>query len=444
MISIIISTYNRSNLLKKAIASVLAQSFKDIEIIVVDDCSTDDTEKVAKEFKVRYIKTEKNSGSDSKPKNLGISKANGEYIAFLDDDDTYRPDALKILYRYAKTGADITYGDYLIENNGKMERGWSLPFSASRLSQMNYIAMSVVLIKKDKLEEVGGFDESIHKFKDWNLWIRMQKYGCRFLHVPIIVTEVHPQKDSISNKYETKQENGMFVPTFNPADCLINNKELKVAIYTMTMNRLDYTKQMRKSLDLAEYPFDWFVVDQESTDGTREWLGTQKVKNILLNSKNEGLEKGWSQCIDLIQATNLKYDILIKVDNDAEMMTKGWLKDMVEIFKRNRQVILSPYVEGLEDSPGGVLRQRESGESPYVTINDKVLGAVPYLGGICFATPKALFDNFRFPEKVAGNKDYYLSQYAKSQGFALFYMEELKIWHIDGTQGQKLKYPDYK
>jgi len=223
-ISLIVSTYNRSNLLKKTIKSVLAQSFKDIELIVVDDCSTDDTEQVVKGFgnNIRYLKTNKNSGSDSKPKNLGIQKANGEYIAFLDDDDIYRPDALKILYKYAKTGADITYGDYLIENNGKMEKGWSLPFSASRLSQMNYIAMSVVLIKREKLLEVGGFDEQIHKFKDWNLWIRMQKYGCRFLHVPIIVTEVHPQKDSISNKYETKQENGMLlygINTFTGSRC---------------------------------------------------------------------------------------------------------------------------------------------------------------------------------------------------------------------------------
>jgi len=91
-ISIILSTYNRKNLLKKAIKSVLLQTFKDFELIVVDDCSTDKTQELVKNFKskdkrIKYFRMKKNFGNDSQPKNVGILKSEGEYIAFLDDDD---------------------------------------------------------------------------------------------------------------------------------------------------------------------------------------------------------------------------------------------------------------------------------------------------------------------------------------------------------------------
>ena len=194
---------------------------------------------------------------------------------------------------------------------------------------------------------------------------------------------------------------------------------------------------------LAGHPFDWFVIDNGSADGTVEWLKTQKVK-VIENPKNVGIARGWNQAIELIKKAG-GYSIIVKLDNDAEMMSDNWLKTLVELFDRNRKLILSPYVEGLEDSPGGVLRQRMSEGSPYVLINDRVLGMVPFLGGICWAAPIELYDDFKFDEKtfIAGNKDYLISQYANQQGYKCFYAEELRLWHIDGTKGQKEKNPEY-
>lgn len=464
-ISVIISTYNRKNLLKKAIRSVLAQSMPDFELIIVDDCSTEDIKKTVDSFgdnRITYLKTAKNSGHDGHPKNLGIKEAIGDYICFLDDDDQYRVDALMILSRYIEeAGIEFAYGDYVIENDkGKKKPGWSLDFSARTLTQMNFISMPVVIIKREALLAVGGFDEDVPKFKDWNLWLRLHKNGCRFIHIPIIVAEVSVQKDAISDKFKADQDGeGRYLPTFfNPADCKIwpdktilgKRKPLRVAVYSMTMNRLDYTKKMYSSIsqDRAGYPFDWFVIDQGSTDGTQDWLkGMTRDKDgtkfrYKLYDDNVGIAKGWNNCIDFIKKEG-DYDIVIKIDNDAEMLTQDWLLAMVELFERNKTIILSPYVEGLEGAPGGVLRQRQSGESPYLQINDRVLGVVPYLGGICYASPIELFDEYKFDEKFEGNKDYLLSQYASAEGYSLFYMEEYRIWHIDGTKGQKEKYPEY-
>lgn len=477
LVSVIISTYNRSKLLKQAIESVLAQSFTDFELLIIDDCSTDDTEKVIDSFKddrIISFQTKTNRGHDSMPKNLGISAARGQHIAFLDDDDTYRKDALKILYTYAKeTEAGVVYGDYLI---GK-KPGWSLDFSPTLLGRMNFISMCVVMVRKDALLDVGGFDENVPKFKDWNLWIRLQKAGYPFIHVPILVADVRIEADSISEKYKVKYDDkGNYLPIllladgtekqlFDPVDCPIyssktilgEKKPLKVAVYTLTMNRLDYTKKMADSIcRTAGYPFDWLVIDQGSTDGTLTWLQSihkdQKkadshIKNCMEfllvepNEKNVGLANGWNQAIELAKKGN--YDIIVKVDNDAQMLTEGWLKAMVELFERNRTLLLSPYVEGLEGSPGGVMRQRSSGDSPYTIINQTVLGSVPNLGGIVFAHHIDLVKEWKFNATYEGNKDFLLSKYARSKGYNLFYMEEFRVWHIDGTEGQHKKYPDY-
>ena len=98
-VSVIIPTYNRANLLARAIKSVLNQTFQDFELIVVDDGSTDNTRKVVEEFqkkdsRIKYIFQE-NSGGPAKPINTGIKNSKGEYITILEDDDEFLPQKLQ-------------------------------------------------------------------------------------------------------------------------------------------------------------------------------------------------------------------------------------------------------------------------------------------------------------------------------------------------------------
>lgn len=462
-LSVIISTYNRSGHLKNAIKSVLNQTFEDFELLIVDDFSTDDTEKVVKKFKdkrIKYIKTKENNGHDGKPKNIGILNATGEYVAFIDDDDFYmRKEALFIMYTYLKhTGADVAYGDYINRVEGKKEKaaGWSIDFNPQMLAQRNYISMSVTFAKREKVVEVGGFNEELKQFKDWNLWMRMHKNGCKFIHIPIIITEVYQHEDTISSKNKLEyDESGNYIPTFNPADCRIfadktclnEKKPLKVGIFTLVLDRYQYTKEsyeaMRKT---AGYDFDWFPIDQGSSDGVTEYLKElakedKTVKPVFLK-ENIGVAAGWMKGVDYIRSKG-GYDIVIKHDNDCLEITNGWLATMVDLFERNKGLVLSPTVEGLEKTPGGVLRQRMDGQSPYVSINDKILGIVPNLGGIVFASYISMYNNFEFPDDLPGNKDYYLSMAVKEQGFNLFYLEEYNCIHMDGSTGQLKKYPEY-
>jgi glycosyltransferase involved in cell wall biosynthesis len=184
--------------------------------------------------------------------------------------------------------------------------------------------------------------------------------------------------------------------------------------------------------------------DREMPGDVTPYFWRERLRYKLYEA-NVGLAKGWNACINMIKNSEEgPYDIVVKVDNDAELMTDGWLKAMIDIFDRNRRVCLSPYVEGLDGLPGGVLRQRISGESPYMQINDYILGIVPHLGGIVYATPMEIWDAFRFDEDAApGNKDVILSNYANQNGYHLFYCEEYRVYHIDGSKGQEKKFPEY-
>jgi len=460
MISVILSTYNRADRLKKAIKSVLNQTYKDLELIIVDDNSKDNTKKVVNSFKddrIKYIKRTKNFGNDTKPKNEGILASTGEYIAFLDDDNEFRPDHLIILLKKMKEDErfDIIYGDrWLTDETGRItpQLGISKDYDPAFLMQRNYIDTSDVLIKREALFDVGGFDERYKKYIDWNLWVRLSKYGKHFKRVPQVITDYHLHSNMKSNTVKTKKDTEtIFAPDWDPYDLEIElpylgkePREPKVAIYTLTYDRFKYTKKSFESLrKTAEYPFDHFVVDNGSTDGTVDYLNEEykegRLKRIKLNPTNEGISKASNDAIDMIKHHN-GYDIIVKFDNDCIALTKGWLAKMVELWKVNHTFALSCYVQGLMDNPGGAPRMG------YGTVKEELLGVTKHLGGICVFVDAHAYDKFRWDEEafLHGVQDMEFSQHLIFTGHTLAYMENYFVSHgILGTEQQKKDFPEY-
>jgi len=475
MISVIITTHNgRKDRCQKAIQSVLNQTFQDFEIVVVDDASKDGTDKMIRAFnepRIVYIYRKTNFGNDTKPKNEGIIASKGEYIAFLDSDNAYRPDHLQALYNEMKKseenrtgvlvdkrikgrGWDVVYGDrWLHDETGKIQDqiGISHDFDPALLMQRNFIDTSDVLIRKKSLFDIGGFDESIKKYIDWNLWCRMSKAGKTFKRVPIILTNYTLHEDMKSLKVKTKGENknpNSFIPEWDAYDCPVELPYLgkkiiepKVAIFTLTMNRLEETKACFESLHkTAGYEFDHFVIDNGSTDGTKDWLDTKPYENItcLYNPENEGISRASNKVIELIKSDN--YDIIIKVDNDAIFITEGWLSKMVEIWKSNHMIAMSPYVQGLKDNVGG------SPRFEYGYVKDQYVGVVQHLGGICCFADAHAYDTFRWDEEsfLHGVQDMEFSQYLKFNGYTMIYLENYYVNHgKGGTEDQHKRYPAY-
>lgn len=454
MISVIISTYQRPDRLKKAIKSVLSQSYQDFEIIVVDDRSKDTTKAVIEAFgdpRIHFIELSRHFGCDTKPKNEGIKASKGEYIAFLDDDNEYRPDHLAILLKEITQNdkLDIVYGDrWLVDETNRIspQLGIARDHDPVFLMQRNYIDTSDALVKRQALFDIGGFDERYKKYIDWNLWVRMDKYGKRFKHVSMILTNYHLHQQMKSETVKTKNDTQTaFAPEWDAYDCEIVLPHLgteilepKVAVYSLTYDRLEYTKKSFKSLEkTAGYKYDHFVVDNGSTDLTVEYLSDYvSHENLILNAQNVGISKASNQAIELIKKG--KYDIVVKWDNDCIGLTKGWLAKMVEIWKSNRKIALSCYVQGLVDNPGGATRVG------YGTLKGELVGVAKHLGGICHFVDIHGYDGFQWDDNsfLHGIQDMEFSQWLLFHGYTMGYLENFFVSH--GPQGTAKQKEDFK
>jgi teichuronic acid biosynthesis glycosyltransferase TuaG len=203
-VSALIPTYNRATDVKRALDSVLSQTFPVAEIIVVDDGSTDNTREVVASFgdRVRYI-YKKNAGL-SAARNTGIQAATGEWIAFLDSDDWWFPDKIRLqaeaLHRHPGAALAYTTG-WAISANGTREilrpvdpaRLWP----ALRHSNQLTGGPSSVMIRRDVVLAEGGFNESLVMGEDWDLWVRLvRKYSFAFVPEPVTAITITPHSMS--------------------------------------------------------------------------------------------------------------------------------------------------------------------------------------------------------------------------------------------------------
>jgi glycosyltransferase involved in cell wall biosynthesis len=458
-ISVVMSTYNRSkDFLPEAIKSILRQTETDFELIIVDDGSTDKTKKVVGSFKdprITYIRMPENTGSDTQPKNKGASRANGEFLMFVDDDVVLEKDALKILSEelLAHKQYDIVYGDMLIVfPDGREEPGIRSDFNGQLLLLRNYIDTSTAMMRHDAFMEVGGFDTKLPKFIDWNLWVRLMKAGFKFKRIPQQTLRyfIHEKSKSIRVKTDTyihPKLGELYVPTFDPFGCkwfIPNFKQEKrpnVAIFTIHYDRYQYSKETyEQMIESAGYPFRWFCVDNGSKDQTKSWLTelTKKGKvTAILNDTNEGITKASNLIIDEI-TRRPAYDIVIKIDNDVTFQTKNWLKDIVELWKTNTMLYISPYVEGLVHNPGGAPRVG------YGQIGQEYIEITHHIGGLFAAVDARAYKNFRWQDSfLHGNQDMEASQAFMRIGYMPCYYPKHRITHKDTTEGQWDKYPEY-
>ncbi len=178
LISVIIPTYNRAYILSKAIESVLNQTFKNVELIVVDDGSIDQTPYLVYKYPLIYVR--KPHRGVSHTRNTGILKAKGEFIAFLDSDDVFvskkLEKQLKFLEKYPEYKIvqtdEIWYkGNIRINPKKKHQKaeGWFF----DKAIKICVVSISTVLIKKEVFYEVGFFDESFPVCEDYEFWLRV-------------------------------------------------------------------------------------------------------------------------------------------------------------------------------------------------------------------------------------------------------------------------------
>jgi glycosyltransferase involved in cell wall biosynthesis len=204
MVSIIVPTYNRANIIRKSIDSILSQTYGDFELIIVDDGSTDDTKIVVDSYKdkrIRYIRNDSSSHGPSVARNIGIQNSKGEYIAFNDSDDIWHGDKLEkqISFLHDKN-ADITFCTMHKINDGQL-----IPnnrFSQGKCTIENILKGSFTgtpaLLGKSGCFKNNLFDQKISCNEDWELVIRLlDKYKVFYQNENLV--EVSSTEKSVSS-----------------------------------------------------------------------------------------------------------------------------------------------------------------------------------------------------------------------------------------------------
>jgi glycosyltransferase involved in cell wall biosynthesis len=205
-VSIVIPTYNRADFLGEAIESALSQEYGDIEIIVVDDGSTDETASVVRSYDklVKYV-YQGNSGL-SAARNTGVHCSSGEFLVFLDSDDLLLPKKLEIQATFLREHADVAvvYGNgYVMDEHGRLGplEPYVVPFPpldrssfGALLLEQNLFAVHAAMVRRGALPDDWPFDESLCAFEDWDLWLRLVLQGATFAYLDekVAVYRRHP------------------------------------------------------------------------------------------------------------------------------------------------------------------------------------------------------------------------------------------------------------
>jgi glycosyltransferase involved in cell wall biosynthesis len=197
LISVVIPSYNHAHFLPRALKSIQCQSWKNWEVLVVDNHSSDNTDEVLQPWvgeQIRLLKIH-NNGVIAASRNIGVCNARGEWIAFLDSDDWWTADKLEVCVQHADaSGADLVYHDLtMVDSNGRA-RAWrrsrsrqvATPAYEDLVRNGCAVPNSSVVVKKALIDSIGGLCEEreLIGWEDFDTWLRLARQGCRFSRVP--------------------------------------------------------------------------------------------------------------------------------------------------------------------------------------------------------------------------------------------------------------------
>jgi glycosyltransferase involved in cell wall biosynthesis len=235
-VSVVVPTYNSSEVLPRAIESVLSQSLDDLELIVVDDASTDRTDTVVSRYddpRLRYVRHETNRGG-SAARNTGIEHACGTYVAFLDADDEWHPEKLERQVECLESRSEdwvAAYCDFervrrgptrqlrqllstfaAPEENSGAEGGEELVDRSLLLDGFSTGGMSTLIVERTVVEAMGGFDESFRRRQDWEFRNRLTRRG-KLAYVDEVLVTKHQTENPPA---ETVEESALhYLETFS-------------------------------------------------------------------------------------------------------------------------------------------------------------------------------------------------------------------------------------
>jgi glycosyltransferase involved in cell wall biosynthesis len=359
LVSIIMPTYNRAAIIRDAIDSVLAQKYRNWELIIVDDNGSDNTEEIIKEIndpRIKYIRNEKNVGCAG-ARNVGLQHARGDYIGYLDSDNLLQEDFILIMTQEmtAKPQFDVMYCAQKlmrVHQGNVEEKGIRFAnFHRPTLENHNYIDAGVIFHRKSCIEKYR-FNDKIRTWEDWNFLIQVTEEKPAYA-VPCILAEYYFYKtsDQLITTENTKPAEMQIDAVIRTEDVKINipssviDTELlyspktiikpvklaPVSIVIPSYDCLEYLKTCLRSIVEFSQNVDYevVVVDNASCSDVINYLRTLQDKDhfsVIFNEKNFGFTRAVNQGILASKPAN---DVIL-LNNDT-LVTRGWIEAFQEV-----------------------------------------------------------------------------------------------------------------
>ncbi len=219
LVSVIIPAYNSESFIKETLQSVSAQSYKNFEVIVVNDGSTDKTRDIISEFVAsdkRFCLIEKENGGAASARNLGVEKAKGDLIAFLDSDDLWHPDKILKQVQYLKKYPEVGFASCLAviidENSNSRGLLGGRIFNGNCYKKMleasgGISGGSILLVRKECLDKADKFQTELEHYEDWGMWLSLAKMF-HMVTVPKILVGYRRSFNSKSRDYNNLMFSG--------------------------------------------------------------------------------------------------------------------------------------------------------------------------------------------------------------------------------------------
>lgn len=229
LVSVVLPVYQRADIVSRAILSVLTQTHRRVQLLVVDDGSSDDLADVVARFedpRLTLVAMDENRGHAA-ARNRGLDAATGDFVAYLDSDDWWDADLVRVLLTVLlEQDAAFAYSAQRVlrpfrpEQRQRQEFIRFSPYNRSLLENNNYISMISVMHRREEALEVGGFDESFRRYSDWNFFLRL---AARFppLAVPVVLsTYDQGTAGSVSTTEHRQQARAHLLDTLGPSSLI--------------------------------------------------------------------------------------------------------------------------------------------------------------------------------------------------------------------------------
>jgi glycosyltransferase involved in cell wall biosynthesis len=211
LVTVVTPSFNQGRYISETIESVLGQNYTNLEYMVIDGSSTDDTVDILKSHGDRFYWVSEKDNGQPDAINKGWRRARGEVLAWLNSDDVYLPGAVSRAVEYLREHPDVAavYGEghHIKEDGSIIERYPTEPFDRERLRETCYICQPTVFIRREVLADVGFLDDALQLCMDYDLWLRIaKKYDFGYLPEHLACTRFYPEAKTLNQRVEVHRE----------------------------------------------------------------------------------------------------------------------------------------------------------------------------------------------------------------------------------------------